>query len=94
MKATREEVYAAIDGEREYQDFRWNDKTTSSGGQHTVAEFVLYMEHYLEEGRRLLSTQKSPRAEDDGLDFVRKVTALGVACMEQNGVVERAGYES
>jgi hypothetical protein len=90
---TREEVYRAIDGERDYQEFRWNEKTTSSGGQHTVAEFVLYMEHYLDEARRQLSTQKSPRAEADGLEFVRKVTALGVVCMEQNGAPQREGFE-
>ena len=89
MTATREEVYKAIDGERNYQDDRWNESTTTSAGLHSVTEFVLYMEHYLTETRRLLSTQASPKAEQDGLDFIRKVTALGVACMEQNGVVKR-----
>jgi hypothetical protein len=89
MKATRAEVYAAIDGERDYQDRRWNAETTPTEGNHSVEEFVLYMEHYLQEARRLLSTQASPKATRDGLDFVRKVTAMGVACMEQNGLVER-----
>ena len=86
---TRAEVYAAIDGERDYQDMRWNENTTETAGKHSVEEFVLYMEHYLQEARRLLSTQPSPKATQDGLDFVRKVTAMGVACMEQNGVVAR-----
>ena len=89
MTATREEVYEAIDGERDYQDGRWNESTTTSAGVHSVTEFVLYMEHYLTETRRLLSTQGSPKSDQDGLDFIRKVTALGVACMEQNGVVKR-----
>jgi hypothetical protein len=89
MKATRNEVYAAIDGERDYQDMRWNEQTTETAGKHSVEEFVLYMEHYLHESRRLLSTQASPKAIHDGLDFVRKVTAMGVACMEQNGIVPR-----
>jgi hypothetical protein len=86
-------VFAAINDERSYQDSRWNADTTESGGYHTVPEFVLYMEHYLGEARCLLSTQGDPKAVHDGLDFVRKVTALGVACMEQNGVVERAGLD-
>lgn len=89
MSATRSEVYAAIDGERAYQDSRWNASTTESEGKHTVAEFILYMEHYLTQARVLVSTQPDPKANRDGLDFLRKVTALGVACMEQNGVVER-----
>jgi len=90
---TRKEVYRAIDSERDYQDSRWNDQTTTSGGQHTVAEFVLYMEEYLLQCRRLLSTQASPKAEQDGLEFVRKVTGLGVSCMEQNGAPQRKGFE-
>jgi hypothetical protein len=85
----RQTVYEAIDTEREYQDMQWNDTTTTTKGMHTVTEFVLYMEHYLGEARRLLSTQASPKADEDGLDFVRKVTALGVCCMEQNGIVPR-----
>jgi hypothetical protein len=89
MKVTRQDVYAVIDGERDYQDSRWNASTTPTEGRHSVEEFVLYMEHYLQEARRLLSTQASPKATHDGLDFVRKVTAMGVACMEQNGVVPR-----
>lgn len=85
----RDYVYAVIDGERDYQDEKWNDETTTTGGKHTVPEFVLFMEHYLQEARRHLSTQASPDADLMGLDFVRKVTALGVVCMEQNGAVPR-----
>lgn len=82
-KTKRAEVYEAIDSERDYQDDRWNADTTSSEGRHTASEYILYMEHYLQEARRLASTT----AEDNRtvLDFVRKVTALGVACMEDNG---------
>ncbi len=32
----REEVYAAIDSERDYQDKLWNPETTTSGGLHEV----------------------------------------------------------
>jgi hypothetical protein len=85
-------VYKALDGERDYQDSRWNADTTSSAGQHEVAAFILYMEEYLARARELVSTLADNEANENGesaLDFVRKVTALGVACMEQNGAPRR-----
>lgn len=85
--STREEVYAAINRERWYQANRWGDDKPACF--HSVEEFVLYMEHYLGEARRLLSTQDHEQGRLGGLDMVRKITALGVACMEQNGIVER-----
>ncbi len=94
----RAEVYEAIDGEREYQK-KWD--TAESSGKHETGAFILFMEYYLQEARRLESIledggnslkQKSLGAEGS-LDFVRKVTALGVACMEQNGIPERVGFE-
>jgi hypothetical protein len=78
--STREEVYIAIDSERTYQDRMWNPDTTPSEGKHTASEYILYMEHYLEEARKIASTtaEGNPRV----LDFVRKVAGLAVACME------------
>jgi hypothetical protein len=95
-KGVRADVYKAIDGEREYQQ-KWED--AESKGKHETGAFILFMEHYLQEARRLESTlenggnhiQKVHGAEGS-LDFVRKVTALGVACMEQNGAPPRDGY--
>ena len=90
--ASRKEVYEAIDGEREYQGAVWNAKTTSSEGQHETAAFILYMEEYLTRARKLSSTLAEGATDENGeeaLDFVRKVTALGVACMEQNGAPTR-----
>lgn len=88
--ATREEVYEAIDGERTYQT-KWN--TAESRGKHEVGAFILFMEEYLSQARRLESTLdgggNAPSDCEGSLDFVRKVTALGVACMEQNGAPKR-----
>ena len=95
MKATRTEVYQAVDGERDYQR-KWD--TAESTGQHEPAAFVLFMEEYLSEARRLESTcekgNNRPAFEGEAhhegsLDFVRKVVALGVACMEQHGAPRR-----
>ncbi len=102
-KEVRADVYKAIDGERAYQD-KWED--ADSRGKHETGAFILFMEHYLQEARRLESTLENggngvPASHHLGrdvrpegsLDFVRKVTALGVACMEQNGAPEREGQE-
>lgn len=93
MKTIRQLVYDAIDGERDYQASRWNENTTTTKGLHTVDEFVLYMIDYIEEARRQLSRNASPLAQQLALDTVRKVAAMGVACMEQNGAPQREGYE-
>ena len=101
--ATREEVYNAIDGERDYQT-KWD--TAESKGLHEVGAFILFMEHYLSEARKLESTLESGNNQgiatqdevtglgrtEGSLDFVRKVLALGVACMEQNGAPKREGF--
>lgn len=89
----RADVYRAIDSERDYQDSRWNPATTPTKGLHTVSEWILYMEQYLHEARRLVSTQADPKASNDALEFIRKVAGMGVACMEQNGAPQRAGFE-
>lgn len=85
---SRRAVYAAIDSERAYQNEKWGD------GDHTVTEYILYMEHYLSEARRSASTQDLTVAIRHNLvmDFIRKVTALGVVCMEENGAPHREGY--
>ncbi len=79
----REEVYKVIDGERNYQDFKWD----TSGRNKPTECYLLYMKSYLDEAIH----QISHTAGDKGaLDILRKVTALGVACMEDNGAVERS----
>lgn len=88
-KLSREEVYKLIDGERDYQDERWNANTTSSGGRHeNPEEWIMYMEDYLAEAKHLLSRNNrdiNPKA----MAIIRKVTAMGVAAMEQIGAPER-----
>ena len=84
-RRSRAAVYDAIDSERTYQETRWDDRT------HTTIEYLLFMEHCLSEARRLASTTDlSERlAEIEVLNFVRRVTALGVVCMEDNGAPAR-----
>lgn len=81
MKTSRQKVFNAIDSERKYQEEKWNNlnKTISN-----PSSFILWMEHYLDNAKRLASTSD----ELNNLNImaeIRKVTALGVAAMECNG---------
>lgn len=75
LPTPRNLAYRAIDSEREYQK-KWGEKP------HEVSSFILYMEHHLALARAIAS---STSPESAALDEIRKVTALGVACMEQHG---------
>ena len=80
----REEVYKLIDGEREYQESRWNASTTKSEGHHhTPEEWITYMEDYLAEAKHVLSRESHVIAYEKAMACIRKVTALGVSAMEQ-----------
>ena len=83
--ATRNEVYAAIDSEREYQQARWNPSTTTSGGIHSFSEWIAYMEDYLVEAKHILAREARQNSYPKVEHIMRKVTAMGVAAMEQLG---------
>lgn len=87
----RQDVYAAIDSERDYQEEVWSSSNKSSGATN-VSSFILWMERYLHQARELASTRdETPETEscDEIMDVVRKVAALAVACGEINGMPER-----
>lgn len=81
------DVFNAIRGEREYQQALWGP--TEMQGKHNVTEFLVYLRDYVEEGLHIQSRIASPGAEDETLPIMRKIAALAVACMEQNGIVVR-----
>lgn len=90
-KATRADALAALDGEREYQDRRWNVNTTTSEGEHELESFFYYAEHYLGLARTALSTKAQQDAYPEALHIARKIGALMVAAMEQHGAPKRQG---
>ena len=90
--STRPEVYEALDGERAYQDTRWNSDTTSSGGLHSFEEWFTYMEDYIAEAKHVLSRHVKKDADFVASHIMRKVTAMGVAAMEQLGAPKRDGF--
>lgn len=87
---SRQEVYEVLDGERDYQEMRIKrDGSTADNGVHTPEEYLLYMEDYLTEAKHVASRVWGAECHPAILEIVRKVTALGVACMEQNGAPAR-----
>ena len=81
-------IIAAIDSERAYQDDRWGNQDGPDSGAygHTVDEFALYILTY---AQKLADEASASRGDDEKLNIVRKVIALGVACMEQHGAPNR-----
>lgn len=87
--ATRAEVYAAIDGERTYQE-GWKDvDLTDSAGEHSNVEWLVYIRDYAEEALHVSSRKPDPEARIQNTHALRKIAAMAVAAMERNGVLER-----
>lgn len=87
MIVTRAEVYAAVDSERDYQDAQiGNAKRHEGQPSMTPGELILCMEKSLHDARE---AWYKPDGGVGCLDFVRKVTALGVQCMERYGAPKR-----
>lgn len=79
----REIVYLKIDGERDYQDGRWG------GTIHTPAEWLLYMRHYIDKASDIATTEPDHIAHEKIMAAIRKITAMGVCAMEQQGCPSR-----
>ena len=80
---TREDVYKLIDGEREYQNKRWNESTTVSKNIHPNPEdWLCYIQDYLTEAIHIISREARQDANPKVMAIIRKITAMGVAAME------------
>lgn len=89
----REEVYKLIDGERDYQEKKWNSMTTSSSGLHSAGEWLTFIQDYLTEAMHITSRNPEPEATKRVMNNIRKITAMGVAAMEQIETPPRKGAE-
>lgn len=80
---TVDEITIAITRERQYQDEKWG---TIEDHPHTPREWLAIMETELEEAKKAWVSQ----AGDFGcLQKILQVAAVGFACLEQHGIVER-----
>ena len=85
----REEVYRAIDSEREYQHHRWGDSASSGrpgDGSRSIDEFALYIVGYANDLVDVASHSGNGQAK---LEVIRKVAGLCVAAMEEHGAPHR-----
>lgn len=86
--ATRQQVYQAIDLERDYQD----DKFAPVGGISASPEgFLLVIEELSNEVRtKITKGQLAPLGDSSvALDYMRKIGATCVRALEQHGIVYR-----
>lgn len=81
--STRQEVFDAINRERDYQDRKWG---TIEENPHEVTGWLLVMQGGMDEAIR--GWQKG-YGDFDALRKVLQVVAVGCACLEQHGIVER-----
>lgn len=79
----RENVYSAIDSERDFQDARWG---TVEQHPHEVGSWILIMEKLLADAREAWAGNAG---DAKALDEIRKVAAVAVACGEQHGLPSR-----
>ena len=77
----RNDVYDLVDGERDHQLKRHEKHEVPHRDEdHSVADWIIYMEHHI----GLAKLWVYHLDTDNALREVRKITALGVACMEYN----------
>ena len=86
MSSLRIEVFDAIENERAYQVKRWGNPDGTER-EKDVASFLAYMQYYQNEAIKLVTKQGYTSVF--ARDAIRKIVALGVACLERHGVVER-----
>lgn len=83
----KQEVLTAIHDERVYQNRKWGTIETHP---HEVGAWLTIMRSILSEADRAWASSASNAA---ALDKVRCLASVGIACMEQHGVVVRDAYE-
>jgi hypothetical protein len=84
----RQAAFEAISSERDYQEDKFKNDGYHTATDRSLDEFILYIQQYASEAGAL-STHGDEFA---ALDFVRKVGALCVGCMEKHGAPRRKGY--
>jgi len=88
LKMERQKIYKYIDGERDYQDIRWNTNLKEDDIPDTekpIAEWLNYIEYHLDKAK-----DSNYHLDKEGsLAEIRKITALAVRCMEIHGCPER-----
>lgn len=88
-KLTRNEVYKAIDSERDYQDKKGKDLGWGHGQgaqNHSVGDYITMLQAYT---NKLHETYVSSVGDEQSLECIRKIAGIAVSCMEKHGVNPR-----
>jgi hypothetical protein len=88
MQTTRSAVYAALDGERDYQDAGSGNAATDNVDSNTVAGALVLLDQYVQKAKAAYAGVH-PAGRIEALSIIRKVTAIGVRAMEVNGAILR-----
>lgn len=80
----RGEVYEVINGERDHQERKW-----PAPDIHSNVEWLVYIRDYVEESLHFASRNGDPMVLEQTQTALRKIAALAVAAMEQNGARPR-----
>lgn len=87
----RTDVYKLIDGEREYQEWRWEIGIREDGihdENKPPAEWLNYIKFHLEQAE--ITNYELSKA--DTMEEIRKIAALAVRAMEIHGCTPRKIY--
>ncbi len=79
---TFDEAAEAALSERLYSIHKWGEAQSN----HEIASWITYMQHYLDDAKRIASTSAP---ETPALDSIRKVANLALSCMMQHGAPRR-----
>lgn len=77
------DVFNAIKSERTYQDHKWG---TIKNRPHDVGTWLLIMRVLMNKAEYAYA---SGIGEVETLNELRKIVSVGVACMEQHGIIQR-----
>ena len=87
---TQENAFSLLSEERAYQDIRWADDQAPGGvHQHTPAEWLVYLQDYVTEAMHFTTRDFDQVANEKVMANIRKIGAMCVAAIEQNGAPRR-----
>jgi hypothetical protein len=88
-KIPREEVYRAVDTERNYQDSLGPSRCEFESGamrHHSVGDHLVMLHEYV---KRAFEAWVNNPGDQQALEVVRKVAGIAVRCMEYHGAPTR-----
>lgn len=84
----RDRAFDALHTERDYQD-ALRAASHNPRRKHSAEEFLVYMDAYLHQAKMHAAVDWSPNADKRTNELIRKVAALGAACLQENGAIPR-----